>query len=172
MAPELFQGSAHAFGASIERNLMLTWNERNQLAQAHAVPYGSTSIVDESYLYDAFGRRRQKTVTVGSGGGDIVEVGLTVPLPADADPELVPFGPSPLSIGRAAAMALGKAAQKAVQSRAAHRAEQRLVRRLAREFGLESPRGRELLHDLLQQAKHEGVQGDRSLREWIRSHLQ
>jgi hypothetical protein len=38
-------------------NLMLTWNEGNELAEAHALPCGSMSVVDESYVYDALGRR-------------------------------------------------------------------------------------------------------------------
>jgi len=58
-----------------------------------------------------------------------------------------------------------------LQSRAAHRAEQRLVRQLARELGLESPEGREKLHDLLEFARTEGIQGYRALRDFIQDHL-
>jgi hypothetical protein len=58
-----------------------------------------------------------------------------------------------------------------LNSRAARNAEFALVARLAREFGLQSPEGREVLHEILQDAKQEGVEGYTKLYEWIKANL-
>ncbi len=44
-----------------------TWNERNQLVEAYGIPAGTSTIVDETFQYDAVGRRKSRTVRIGTG---------------------------------------------------------------------------------------------------------
>ncbi len=101
------------------------------------------------------------------GPGKVQRVRVTVKLPPGTDPEMLMWSLTPIP-----EMALGEEFGMGVlQSRAAHRAEQRLVRQLAKAFKLDTPAGREVLHDLLQEAKREGVEGYQNLREWIENNL-